>query len=852
MVSRRLRYLQLLRNVSSIPDDIFSNFPNIRSLDLRSNNFPNLEENIFANLTKLQTLYIDDIFFIWTHGEEKLNDLFNFCNSFDPHIKFEQTKSTTSIPFLDVQVINGNGKISTDLYTKPTDTHQYLNWTSCHPRHTKTSIPYSLALRLRRICSTNVFFEKRARELHNILLERGYKNKLIKECIMRARKTSREEAFQSKQNSSSDRVPLVVTYNPALPNLHKILKEHQEKSKHSFLVFDIVDFYPSISEELLKLSLTYAKQHTAISEEDVEIIMHSRKTLLFDKDEPWVKRGDSPMFDVAMGCYDGAEVCELVGLYILHKLTSAFPNGDIGLYRDDGLAIFKSMNARSGDKVRKKFSEILGNLGLKITVQSNLKVVNYLDVTLNLTTGKYYPYRKPDNNPLYINVDSNHPPSVIRQIPASISTRISGLSCDAEEFSKTSQLYNDALKSSGYKEKIQYDRNQSQRNQRNRSRNIIWFNPPFSQSVQTNIAKSFLNLVDKHFPKTSKLRKIFNRNNLKVSYSCTTNMANIIKSHNQRILTESDGVSSEKKCNCRNKDLCPLDGACLSRNVIYEATVTTTTGNTNTYIGMTEHEFKTRYNNHKLSFRDRKHSHATVLSKHIWHLKDSNTDYQINWRIIKRANAYKGNPSRCNLCLSEKLCILSARDVSLLNKKSELVTKCRHENKHLSSNKIHYLPKGLFSSLRELKYLQFRENSIQDLPENIFSNLINLKKLELNSNKIPHLPKGLFCCQNKLEYLDLSLNRIQNLPDHLFSYLSKLQLLNLASNNIENLPASVFSNLTNLKLLSIQDNGIRYLPKGLFRSLKALESLLSGRGWDEKKAGKKDGEWKRGEPVDRE
>ena len=69
--------------------------------------------------------------------------------------------------------------------------------------------------------------------------------------------------------------------------------------------------------------------------------------------------------------------------------------------------------------------------------------------------------------------------------------------------------------------------------------------------------------------------------------------------------------------------------------MIYEATVTTTTGDTKTYIGMTEHEFKTRYNNHKLSFRDRKHSHSTVLSKHIWDLKDSNTDYQINWRIIK-------------------------------------------------------------------------------------------------------------------------------------------------------------------------------------------------------------------------
>ena len=108
------------------------------------------------------------------------------------------------------------------------------------------------------------------------------------------------------------------------------------------------------------------------------------------------------MFDVAMGCYDGAEVCELVGLYILRKLSSAYPDGSIGLYRDDGLAIFKNMNARSGDKARKVLCEILGDLGLKITVKSNLKVVNYLDVTLNFTTGKYYPFRKPDNNPLYI------------------------------------------------------------------------------------------------------------------------------------------------------------------------------------------------------------------------------------------------------------------------------------------------------------------------------------------------------------------------------------------------------------------------------------------------------------------
>ena len=456
-----------------------------------------------------------------------------------------------------------------------------------------------------------------------------------------------------------------------------------EKHRHSFLVFDIVDFYPSISEDLLKLALEYAKQHTTVTEQDIEIIMHSRKTLLFDKNEPWVKRGDSPMFDVAMGCYDGAEVCELVGLYILHKLSSKFPEGDIGLYRDDGLAVLKNMNARAGDKARKAFSKVIGDLGLKITVQSNLKVVDYLDVTLNLTTGKYYSYRKPDNDPLYINAKSNHPPSTIRQIPTSIGTRISGLSCDQDEFHKTSQLYNNALKSSGFNQQIHYVENQDQgrTKSRNRSRNIIWFNPPYSQNVRTNIAKSFLGLINKHFPKSNKLHKIFNRNNLKVSYSCTTNMANIIKSHNQKILNENSTTSSEKKCNCRNKNLCPLDGTCLTKNIIYEATVTTTSGNSRTYIGMTENEFKTRYNNHKLSFKDRKHSHDTVLSKYIWNLKDGNIDYKINWRIIKRARAYKGNPSRCNLCLSEKLCILTSQNFSLLNKKSELVTKCRHENK---------------------------------------------------------------------------------------------------------------------------------------------------------------------------
>ena len=95
---------------------------------------------------------------------------------------------------------------------------------------------------------------------------------------------------------------------------------------------------------------------------------------------------------------------------------------------DDGLAAYRNTSARSLDKARRVFSEILGELGLQITAHSNLKIVNYLDVTLNLSNGKYQLHRKPGNYPLHINAKSNYPSSIIKHLTASISNRISGLS----------------------------------------------------------------------------------------------------------------------------------------------------------------------------------------------------------------------------------------------------------------------------------------------------------------------------------------------------------------------------------------------------------------------------------------
>ena len=98
-----------------------------------------------------------------------------------------------------------------------------------------------------------------------------------------------------------------------------------------------------------------------------------------------------------------------------------------------------------------------------------------------------------------------------------------------------------------------------------------WFNPPYNKNVKTNMGKIFLKLVDKHFPKSNKLHKIFNKNTLKVRYSCTENLAQIIKKHNKKI-TNTMEKSTNPACNCRIKTKYPLKGKCLQPSVIYLAT----------------------------------------------------------------------------------------------------------------------------------------------------------------------------------------------------------------------------------------------------------------------------------------
>ena len=146
-----------------------------------------------------------------------------------------------------------------------------------------------------------------------------------------------------------------------------------------------------------------------------------------------------------------------------------------------------------------------------------------------------------------------------------------------------------------------------------------------------------------------------------------------------------------KTCNCRDKSNCPLDNKCLTNKTVYKAEVETNDGinelSTKVYFGISETEFKSRYNNHTMSFRNRTHENDTELSKCIWSLKDQNKDFDIKWSIFKKSSEYSIVSKSCNLCLLEKLVICNFKEKDrLLNKRLNLVLKCRHENKYILMN----------------------------------------------------------------------------------------------------------------------------------------------------------------------
>ena len=143
---------------------------------------------------------------------------------------------------------------------------------------------------------------------------------------------------------------------------------------------------------------------------------------------------DSGLFDVAVDALDGTEVCELVSNFLLHKLSEKYERKNLALYRDDRLKFFNNISGPVSEKIKKYFYKLSREHDLELTIQCNRKVVNFPDITLNLENSTYCPCLKDINEIIYVGTESNHPPSIIKQLPKSIELILSQFSAKEEIF----------------------------------------------------------------------------------------------------------------------------------------------------------------------------------------------------------------------------------------------------------------------------------------------------------------------------------------------------------------------------------------------------------------------------------
>ena len=214
--------------------------------------------------------YIDDVFTIWTHGEDSLKEFIAYLNDIHPTLKFTFKYSKTQTEFLDVNVIKEGNSLKTDLFIKDTDTHQYLHAKSCHTYHTKKGIPYGQALRIRRIVSDDSVFLRRCGDLEDWLVKRGHEKRLVENEISKAKDVGRDDLLKEKTTTDQDdRLNLVLRYHPALSrNVHDIIKKHltilqlNEQHKKVFSEAPRVTFRraKNLKDNLVRASLPKSKQ----------------------------------------------------------------------------------------------------------------------------------------------------------------------------------------------------------------------------------------------------------------------------------------------------------------------------------------------------------------------------------------------------------------------------------------------------------------------------------------------------------------------------------------------------------------------------------------------------------------
>lgn len=168
--------------------------------------------------------FLDDCFVFWTNGEDSLKIFHSILNDLHPNLTFTLECNNEKLPFLDVLLIKSNSNIITDIYSKETDSKQYLNFNSCHPKHTKTSIPYNLARRICTIVSDKKIQKQRLSELRISLLKRNYPDTVISEGIRQATSIPRNLLLIPSEKKVEEVIPYVSTFNPNNTEMFGILR----------------------------------------------------------------------------------------------------------------------------------------------------------------------------------------------------------------------------------------------------------------------------------------------------------------------------------------------------------------------------------------------------------------------------------------------------------------------------------------------------------------------------------------------------------------------------------------------------------------------------------------------------
>lgn len=215
--------------------------------------------------------FIDDIFCIWTHGQRELAKFLDHLNKSHHTIKFTMEASTEKVNYLDTTVHNKGGKLEVSLYTKPTDTHSYLHYTSCHTKPCKEGGPYGQFLRMKRNNTNQADYEDTSQQLIHHYRRRGYPTDILQTNKEKADTRDRQDVLNPKKDTTNktNGVPFITTFNPGSPDIRKIIMKHWPLLQHSERAHQLYNKPPlfgyrhcsNLKDSLVRAKIRFPKPH---------------------------------------------------------------------------------------------------------------------------------------------------------------------------------------------------------------------------------------------------------------------------------------------------------------------------------------------------------------------------------------------------------------------------------------------------------------------------------------------------------------------------------------------------------------------------------------------------------------